>query len=183
MSELYVDKKDFRPLILPEKGEQLERGRQYVLTPLARLILQEKYGLFGVPTVVECIQHKVARTLVQVMRTNLDTGKSTYSIQELPGQEATFRVFLGVGRVLKFEVDLVKLEEFAPFYADSHKLPALEDDWFATRCLPPTNRKFRGCTLRWWSKSEEVKLGESFKPYMRKRVKEESKVDLSLFAI
>jgi hypothetical protein len=167
MSENYLDKKDFRPMVLPERGEQLEKGRQYVLTPLARLILQEKYGICGVPTIVECILIKTPPMRVEVLRTNLETNKSQYSIIESEGQEATFRVFMGVGRPsLKFEIDLLKLAEFAPFYADSHKLPALEADWFATRCLPSVHQKFRGCTLRWWSKGASTESSD-FVPYKR----------------
>lgn len=155
MSEKYLTTEGYKPLILPERGEELQQGRQYALTPLVRLILHEVYGLSNIPTIVECLHPKVAATQVVTSRTNLETGQVTVASYTIEPQAATFRVFLALGRILKFEVDLVKIIELAPFYSTSHKLPAFEEDWFKQRNLAPVNRHFRGCTYRWWSKREE----------------------------
>jgi len=176
MSDKYISGDGFRPMVLPDSGEELLEGRQYVLTPLARVILLEAYGLGNIPTIVECVHRKIAATIVLTRTINLETGQVSKSRLKLQPQAASFRAFLQKGRVVRFELDIKKLDELAPFYSDSHKIPQMEEDWFATRCLPPLNRKFRGCTLRWWDKGAEVKLGGSFKPYMRRK----QAVDLSI---
>lgn len=171
MSENYLGSDGFRPLVLPERGEDLLEGRQYALTPLFRLILKEEYGLVNVPTIVECFHKKIPATLLETRSTNLETGEVRESKMELPAQSACFRAFLGHGRILKFEVELLKLDEMAPFYDPSHQLPGqkkeyldreiekMERDWFAQSSLQPIHRKFRGCTLRWWSKGAPTKEG------------------------
>ena len=152
MSENYVTSDGYRPLILPESGELLQVGRQYALTPLARLILVEEYGLRGVPTMVTCIRKKAPPTRVITTTINLETNKAVQTEEEFPGQEACFSAYVGGGKHLKFEINLAKLDSLAPFYDKSHKLPAFEQDWLNTRSLPPTHAKFRGCSLRWWNK-------------------------------
>lgn len=175
-----LDRNSYRPHILPERGEDLVRGWQYVLTPLVRLILQERYGYYGVPTVVECLLIKTPPMRIEVMRTNLLTGKAQYSIQETEGQEATFRVFMGVGRpAIKFSVDFEQIALLAPMYADSHKLPALEEDWFETRHLPSPTEKLRGCSIRWWNKQRTWDKKESSNRISVPR--EKAKIDLSIF--
>lgn len=182
MSQDTLERNAYRPHILPERGEDLVRGWQYLLTPLVRLILQEKYGYYGVPTVVECILVKTPPMRIQIMRTNLETGASLYSIQETEGQEATFRVYMGVGRpALKFCVNFEQLAELAPMYAESHKLPALEEDWFETRHLPSPSEKLRGCSIRWWNKQKTWDKKENSGIFVPRAKKEKAKVDLSLF--
>lgn len=156
MSDTYVTLDGYRPLALPLTGEELIEGRQYALTPLARLILREEYGLAGIPTVVECLHKKVAKTTITTSTLNHETNEVKVSVMQLEAQPASFRVFLAVGRILKFELDIAKLEEFAPFYDKSHKLPEMEAEWFAQRHLTPVHHKFRGCSLRWWSKNEQA---------------------------
>lgn len=154
MSENYCSTDGYKPMVLPAKGEDLLEGRQYLLTPLARLILQEEYGIRGVPTVVECTKRKVAATRMETTSTNLETGEVRKSLVVLEPQRATFRAFMALKRVIRFELDIAKLEEFAPMYDKSHKLPALEEDWFAQRSLPSTHHKFRGQSLRFWSRPD-----------------------------
>lgn len=177
MSENYCSTDGYRPLLLPVKGEELLEGRQYALTPLARLILSEHYGIRGVPTIVECTKRKVAATRLETTCTNLETGEIKKSVVTIEPQRATFRAFIKFRSVMRFELEIAKLEELEPFYNNSHKLPALEDDWFAQRSLQPTHKKFRGCTLRWWTKGA-VEGGE-FKPFMKRGARLE-KIDLSL---
>ena len=139
----------FVPLILPERGEDLIPGRQYALTPIARLILREEFCIQA-PTIVECIHRRIAATEITTTRKNCETGETTTSTSSLPAQAATFRCMANRGKILTFTLDLAKLDELVPFYDKSHQLPALEEDWFATRSLPSTHHKFRGQSLRWW---------------------------------
>jgi len=151
MSDQFVGNDGFRPLPLPATGEELLEGRQYALTPLARLILREEYGLSGVATIVECISRKVAHTTITSTTFNHETKETTVRVMEVEPQPATFRV---QGTKLRFQLDIKKLDEFAPFYDKSHKLPAMEAEWFEQRHLSPVHHKFRGCSLRWWSKEQ-----------------------------
>lgn len=190
MSENYVSTDGFRPLILPATSEELLEGRQYALTPLVRLILKEVYSLVNVPTIVECFRRKVAASETYTRYTNLETKQVIEHTTQQPGQAACFRAFLGYGRIVKFELDLVKLEELAPFYDPSHQLPGqkkdyldkeiekMENDWFAQRSLYPIHRKFRGCTLRWWSKG--APSADPNTVILRRPRKLKEKVDLSL---
>jgi hypothetical protein len=52
------------------------------------------------------------------------------------------------------------MEEMAPFYEKSHKLPKLEEQWFTQRNLPPIHIKFRGQSLRWWSKPDQPRAAK-----------------------
>lgn len=172
MSENYVSNDGYKPLVLPLRGEDLSPGRQYLLTPLARLILEDRFGLHNVPTVVECLSARHPATCIRSCVENLETGQVLWTVSQLPEREATFRAFLGKGRILKFTVDLRKLEELAPFYSTSHKLPKLEEDWFTETAKYDrsiANRKFRGQPLRWWARESDpdapakpVRLGKSF---------------------
>jgi hypothetical protein len=168
MSELYVDNEGYKPQILPERGEDLMEGRQYALTPLARLVLEREYGYGGLPTVLECLLRKVCRTTITTHTFNHETRKHKVSRLRLDPQEETFRAFTA-GGIVKFSFSIAKLDELAPFYDPSHSIPGakwgktdidklakLEDDWFNTRHLPSTHRKVAGRTLRWWSKHEIV---------------------------
>lgn len=157
MSDLYVSTDGFKPLPLPVEGEDLQPGRQYLLTPLVRLILDEVYGFRGVPTVVECLHARRPATIIRTMVQDAESGKTlSSSIMEVPAREATFRAFLGKGRVLKFEVSLARLADMAPFYDKSHKLPLLEEEWFAATRQYPVGQKFRGQPLRWWDRGAPV---------------------------
>lgn len=158
MSDLYVSSAadGFKPLPLPATGEELQPGRQYLLTPIARLILDEVYGLRGIPTCVECLHARRPETNIRSMTEDVETGKIiATNVVNVPAREATFRAFLGKGKIVRFEVSLKKMEEMVPFYDKSHKLPELEEEWFAVISKYPKG-KFRGCTLRWWDKGAEV---------------------------
>ena len=178
MSENYADTGGYKPLLLPTTGEELLPGRQYVLTPLARLILHEVYGLRGIPTICECIKAKRSATQITTVETNLETGVSSPPrIMTLEAQQATFSTYVGNKKHITFILDLKKMDELAPFYDKSHKLPAMEDEWFKHVSDQPLNVKFRGQSLRWWSKGA-VESDGSFKPYMRKKTAES--LDLSI---
>lgn len=152
-SENYVSSDGFKPLVLPLTGEELIVGRQYALTPLVRLILADRYGVKGVPTIVECTRSRVGATTVKTITTNEETGKVTEHVVRHEAQGAAFRVYVGNNRSIKFELDLSKLEELAPFYDKSHKLPELEEEWFKVTSQQ-SNTKFRGQLTRWWSRGD-----------------------------
>lgn len=158
MSEQYLSSAadGFKPLLLPLTGEELQPGRQYLLTPVARVILEEVYGLFNIPTVVECLHAKRPATIVRSITQNAETGKViSTSVMEVEGREATFRAFLSKGKHVVFCLSLEKMEELVPFYNTSHKIPIKEEEWFeVTSKYPPG--KFRGCTLRWWKQGAVV---------------------------
>jgi hypothetical protein len=167
MNDEYVKNEGYRPLVLPERGEDLLEGRQYALTPLARLVLEREFGLANVPTVVECILRKVAKTTLITRTFNHELRTRTVSRIRLPAQQETFRAYTHT--VFKFSLSLAKLYELAPYYDPSHQLPGsrfrdsdleklakLEQDWFNNRHLPSTHKKLAGRTLRWWSKHELV---------------------------
>src|SRR5690606_26286682 len=116
----------FKPLPLPRKGEDLEQGRQYMLSPLARLIIDEVFGYRGVPTYVECLRKKVARTRITTTTENLETGEVKTSSMELEAQVETFRAFMAYKRVLKFSIDLERLHSSEGIYANSPKLKFYE---------------------------------------------------------
>lgn len=165
MSENYVTSDGFKPLVLPERGEDLIVGRQYALTPLARHIIAEEYGLRGLPTVVECIRSRVAACEITIIRKNVETGKTTTVTRREEEQSETFRAYLGATNKPVFIVSLKKLEELAEFYDQSHKLPGdvnkhtaeqlarLEEEWFKVTSQM-SNTKFRGQPLRWWSRGD-----------------------------
>lgn len=143
--------KEFKPLLLPERGELLEEGRQYLLTPLARDMLDKEFGYRGVPTVVECVRRRVAPTRIVSTTTNLETEVYTQSIVLLDEQQATFRAFLAHRRHITFPLDLAAMDSRAEMYAESHVIPAsLVEEWAEETKKYPISRKFRGCTLRWW---------------------------------
>jgi hypothetical protein len=156
MSENYVSSDGYKPLPLPERGEDFQEGRQYALTPLARLILKKEYGLSNVPTIVECLLRKVAATRIATHTLNRETGEAKWTVMELAPQDATFRAYLGRTTVLKFTIDVAKLIALEPMYNKSHELPTMEADWFKHRSLQPLHKKLRGCTLRWWEAGSVV---------------------------
>lgn len=172
-SGLYINGSDgFKPLCLPERGEDLQEGRQYVLTPLARLILVEEFGLAGLPRVVECIHRRVFATRLTTVSENLETKVSKTSVIDLPAQDASFRYGKN-----KFVLDLAKLVDLAPFYADSHKLPTEEEKWFETREQYPLARRLRGAPLNWWKQGcPDPKSGYSGP----RRARAAKEIDLSI---
>jgi hypothetical protein len=123
VSDLYVTQDGYKPLHLPATGEELISGRQYYLSPVARVTIEEVYGLRGIPSVVECILAKRPRTRLCTTRTNLDTGESFASRDIiLEGQHETFVAFIKFKKHLKFTLDLAKIHELAPFYVDSDRV-------------------------------------------------------------
>jgi len=190
MSENYVTSDGFKPLVLPLTGEELVVGRQYVLTPLARLIIAEEFGVKGLPTVVECLKCRVAATRITTIIENLETGEKIERVRNVEAQTETFRAYLGATNKPVFTVDIKKLEKLADFYDQSHKLPGdinkhtserlgqMEDEWFKVTSQQ-SNNKFRGQPLRWWARgnSGELPAEKSAKsaPTAKKR-----QVDLSI---
>lgn len=120
------DDSGYRPLILPRKGEDLIPDRQYALSPVARLVIEEMYGLKGVPTFVTCIRCKVAKTKVTRIIENLETGIVHKTEHIVEPQAATFSAFLSLRNRLVFTVDLDKVHELEPFYAKSPSIAKYE---------------------------------------------------------
>lgn len=120
------DSGGYKPLRLPAKGEDLEPGRQYALTPISRLVIEEMYGLKGVPTFVTCIHCRVAATRVTRIIENLETGHKTETVTIVEPQAATFSAFLSLKNRLKFTLDLERVRQAEAFYADSPKLTKYE---------------------------------------------------------
>lgn len=171
-SENYIGTDGFRPLPLPLTGEELLEGRQYCLTPLARLVIREEFGIAGIPTVVVCTRRKVARTTITTVTFNHETKASITRVQELEAQDACFRPS---NSAKPFTIDLTKLEERAPFHNNSHKLPEMEAEWFANTQQLPINHKFRGQPLRWWVRGD----GGIVKTTKSGGVRSTKKIDLS----
>ncbi len=117
----------YRPLPLPSRGEALEHGRQYALSPISRLVIEEVYGLRGIPTFVTCLRCRVARTRVTHVIENLETGQVHRSVTEVPEQDALFEAYFSVKNRVKFTIDLPRVREAEAFYADSPKLKKYED--------------------------------------------------------
>lgn len=134
MSDQFVTNDGYKPLKLPSTGEELQRGRQYYLSPVARTVIEEVYGLKGVPHIVECELAARPATLVE---------RNTYSIRLVDGkvmrdkllhsrveenteQLATFRAFIKFKNAYKFTIDLAKVRELEPFYADAPKVSDYE---------------------------------------------------------
>lgn len=120
------DDSGYKPLHLPRKGEDLIPDRQYALTPVARLVIEEMYGLKGVPTFVTCIRCKVAKTKVTRIIENLETGVVHKTEHIVEPQAATFSAFLSLRNRLVFTVDLDKVHELEPFYAKSPSIVKYE---------------------------------------------------------
>lgn len=156
MSENYIINEGYRPLALPVQGSDLQVGRQYVLTPLVRLILADEYGFRGIPTVVECIRAQRGATRLIIKEEHLSSSgeviASTERIEVREAQRACFSCYTGNKKFLRFEVEIDKLEALAPFYDKSHKLPAFEADWFKHASAQQwSSTRFRGQRLRWWA--------------------------------
>ena len=123
MSQNYVTNDGFKPLPLPEKGEDLQQGRQYMLDPVARGAIEDMYGMAGVPAIIECLLAKRPATRIDSTSTNLETGEVRISQPIfLPCQHETFRAFQAHKRHLKFTIDLARVHEMRPFYAKAHKV-------------------------------------------------------------
>lgn len=121
------DGSGYHPLRLPAKGEELIVDRQYALTPVSRLVIEEMYGLKNVPTFVTCIKIKVAKTRVTRIIENLETGEVFKSIQDVEPQEATFTAFLSLRNRMLFTLDLARVKQAEAIYADSPKLTKYEE--------------------------------------------------------
>ena len=117
----------YRPLPLPSRGEALEHDRQYALSPISRLVIEEVYGLRGIPTFVKCLRCRVARTRVTHVIENLETGQVHRTVTEVPEQDALFEAFISVKNRVKFTLDLPRVREAEAFYADSPKLKKYEE--------------------------------------------------------
>lgn len=169
----------FGPLVLPEKGEDLLEGYQYLLTPLARDMLSNIYGYRGLPTVVECIRRRVAATCIRSLTENLETGEQRWTVMDLDHQDATFRVRTGGLRPIIFTIDLAEMARRAPVYMETHKIPdSLIDNWEEETRKYPLNLRFRGCTWRWWAQG--APLTSTYVP--RKKgdpLRKREKIDLS----
>lgn len=99
----------FKPLPLPSRGEDLYPGRQYYLSPIARTLIDEVFGIRGLPSIVECLHKRVPPTRMTVTSENLETGATRTQVTILDSQDATFRVQGGIGS--KFTIDLAVLAE------------------------------------------------------------------------
>lgn len=104
----------FRPLRLPLRGEDLQPGRQYYLSPVARAIIDEVFGIRGLPSIIECLRCRVAKTRMTVTTFNYETGKEVTKVTELDGQDAAFHVRGGI--VNKFTLDLVEVAKRQEMY-------------------------------------------------------------------
>lgn len=121
------DASGYKPLRLPARGEDLEPGRQYALSPVSRLVIEEMYGLKGVPTFVTCIHCRVAPTKVTHIIENLETGHKHETVTKVDAQEACFSAFLTVRNRLRFTLDLERVRQAEAFYAESPKLTRYEE--------------------------------------------------------
>lgn len=178
---------NYLPLILPERGEDLLEGRQYILSPLARDMLYKVYNQRGVPQIIECIRRKVAKTRIATLtqtygtdeKSGLEVIKSQqWHVLELDAQEATFRCSMGWYNPLVFCIDLEDMYDRASTYAETHVIPdSLVEEWSEYTKLRPLNEKIRGCTARWWQKGAIV---PSISGRKKAGTKEEEKVKIDL---
>lgn len=97
------------PKELPSKGEDLMPGYQYELDPAARRMIDDMFGIKGVPTYVECIKKYCSPCERYCRTTNLVTGAVFESTMQEPEQLATFRAYLGGTRLATFTLDLPAL--------------------------------------------------------------------------
>lgn len=141
MSDLYVTQDGYKPLRLPATGEELLSGRQYYLSPVARVVIEEMYGLRGIPSVVECILAQRPRRSIRTISTNLDTGE-LISDREIvqDGQHATFVAFIKHKKHVKFTCDLAKVKELEPFYVESDKVSDYEKSDDHAPATPKVNK-------------------------------------------
>lgn len=123
MSEQYISTDGYKPLLLPANGEDLVSGRQYYLSPVARVCIEEMYGLRGVPSIVECLLARRPAGIIRTIRTNLDRSVTLYDREVVLGeQDATFRAFVKNRMHYKFTVDLEKVHAMEPFYAEADRV-------------------------------------------------------------
>ena len=126
------------PKELPLRGEDLMPGYQYELDPAARRAIDERFGVRGVPTYVECIKKRCAPCVRETRVTNLETGAVHESRIEEPEQPATFRAYLGGTRLAVFTLDLPALQR-----ARAAMTPAelVRDDRYERTDERPESRK------------------------------------------
>lgn len=142
MSEIYLGNDGFRPLPLPQRGEDLQPGRQYYLDPVARCTVEDIYGLRGVPSIIECILAKRPATRIFSTTENMDTGEVKQSEPFiLARQHETFRAFIKFGSHFKFTIDLEKVHELRAYYANSPKVKDYEKSDEKPRSNGPKERK------------------------------------------
>lgn len=108
---------DYSPRALPLKGEDLEPNFQYAIDPVARAIVQDVYGL-QVPKVVTCISRYYPAVEVYTRTTVLKTGQIKERTIREEERPASFLAFFSLKNQRKFTLDLAKVAEMRPFYAD-----------------------------------------------------------------
>lgn len=122
MSTLYCDQGGFRPLPLPADGFALLAGRQYVLSPIARITLEEAFGLRGIPTVIECVAPRcAARTITTIVVVDGSPMEHRSSHRE-EARPATFKAYMGNKKFSTFTLDLEKVHSLREFYAQADKV-------------------------------------------------------------
>lgn len=127
MSDNYADNGGYKPLRLPATGEELLSGRQYYLSPVSRVCIEETYGLRNVPAIVECVFAKRPQTSIVTIRTNMDTGEVVERAPVvLERQHETFRAFIKRGSVMRFTVDIARVRELEPFYVEADRVSDYE---------------------------------------------------------
>lgn len=120
MSTLYCDQGGFRPLALPATGFELLAGRQYLLSPIARITLEEAFGLRGVPSTIECVTARSAgRTITTIVATDGSSEEHRSTHREEP-RPATFKAYMGNRKWNTFTLDLEKVHSLREFYAEAH---------------------------------------------------------------
>lgn len=167
----------FKPLVLPSRGEDLMPGRQYALTPLARLMIEDIYGIAGVPTIVECIRRKVPAQEVTISTKNLETGEVRVRTEVHEFQPESFRAFNAYKRILKFSFSVDLLVEREAMYADDARLSAYElssEIDFGLQASAIIVRLQAGQTLA--AKRHSTKSGQPAKPSARGPVKLDSEM-------
>lgn len=130
------DENRFIPHTLPKSGFDLIEGFQYVLSPVARSVIDDVYGIKNVPKYVECVRSQRDEVEFFSRQTNLRTGEVIERSFVQEGCQAVFRGLTGNKKFVKFELDLEFVHERAAAYATG-------DDADATLLLKEVKKEYQ----------------------------------------
>lgn len=122
---MHKEENPYSPLHLPQKGEDLQEGRQYILDPISRAVIVDMYGIQP-PREIVCLSKKYSSRTIKTITTYHDTQEVVMHEFTDEGRPPLFRAFMALNRILKFTIDIEKVEELKPFYKDSPKVKDFE---------------------------------------------------------
>ena len=93
-----------------------------MLDPIARSYVEDTYGYRNVPKYIECLRPASNASVTLSIKIDLVSGERIKYRHFQDGEEATFRAIFGFKKVVKFTLNLEKIEKSRPFYVEADKV-------------------------------------------------------------